>query len=118
MCIRDSGKELGTHPTGYTAFRVEFTDAAVPGENLVAVKLDSTENPAVPPFGFVIDYLTYGGLYRPAWLEAKGENYIRDVFVQTPDLRTALVAVALDQKTAREDTVTGRSLDKDGKAVA
>ena len=113
-----NGKELGTHPTGYTAFRVEFTDAAVPGENLVAVKLDSTENPAVPPFGFVIDYLTYGGLYRPAWLEAKGENMISDVFVQTPDLHTAQVAVTLDQKAAKDDTVIVRILDKDGKALA
>lgn len=32
----------------------------------LAGKLDTSENPAVPPFGFVVDYLTYGGLYREA----------------------------------------------------
>ena len=66
-----NGCELKTHRCGYTAFRVEFTEVAVWGaENLVAVRLDSTENPSVPPFGFVIDYLTYGGLYRPAYMES------------------------------------------------
>ena len=60
-----NGQELATHRCGYTAFRVDITDAAVlGGENWLAVKLDTTENGAVPPFGFVIDYLTYGGLYR------------------------------------------------------
>jgi beta-galactosidase len=65
-----NGRELKTHRCGYTAFRVEFTEVAVWGaENLVAVRLDSTENSSIPPFGFVIDYLTYGGLYRPAYME-------------------------------------------------
>ena len=46
-----NGKELAHHRTGYTAFRVEITDAVQAGENLIAVKLDTTENGAVPPFG-------------------------------------------------------------------
>ena len=114
-----NGREIGRHNTGYTAYRVEITDAVRPGENLVAVKLDSTENPATPPFGFVIDYLTYGGLYRPAWLDAKGEDYISDVFVYTPDLHTAAVQVTLDQKTAGAgNAVDVRILDAAGHAVA
>ena len=64
-----NGKELAQHRCGYTAFRVEISDAVVfGGENTLAVKLDCTENASVPPFGFVIDYLTFGGLYREAWL--------------------------------------------------
>ena len=87
-----NGRELATHRCGYTAFRVEITDCAVfGGENLIAVKLDSTENPTVPPFGYVIDYLTYGGLYRDAWLDIRPQKLIEDVFVQTPDLITAKV---------------------------
>ena len=58
-----NGKELMVHRCGYTAFRVEITEAVNLGEeNLLCVKLDTTENPDVPPFGFVIDYLTYGGV--------------------------------------------------------
>ena len=114
-----NGREIGTHPTGYTACRMEITEAVHTGENLVAVRLDSTENPATPPFGFVIDYLTYGGLYRPAWLDAKGDNYISDVFVYTPDLHTAAVQVTLDQKTpgAAQD-IDVRILDAAGKEMA
>ncbi len=88
-----NGKELATHNCGYTAFRVELTDALTQGENLVAVKLDTTENGAVPPFGFVIDYLTYGGLYREAWLDVREKSYIDDIFVTTPTLDTAHVAL-------------------------
>lgn len=88
-----NGKELSTHNCGYTAFTVEITDALTQGENTVAVKLDTTENGAVPPFGFVIDYLTYGGLYREAWLDVREKCYIDDVFVTTPTLDTAHVAL-------------------------
>ena len=60
-----NGQMLASHRCGYTAFRVEITKFVNLGEeNLVAVELDTTENSQIPPFGFVIDYLTYGGLYR------------------------------------------------------
>lgn len=92
-----NGQLAASHACGYTAFRAEITPFIRPGEdNLIAVRLDTTENPAVPPFGFVIDYLTYGGLYRDAWLDIRSERHIRDVFVHTPELRTASVSVTLD----------------------
>lgn len=76
-----NGKVAGRHACGYTAFAVEITDLVEVGENTIAVQLDTTENPTVPPFGFVIDYLTYGGLYREAWLIQKPVSCIRDVTV-------------------------------------
>ncbi len=79
-----NGRELTTHRCGYTAFRVEITDCANPGENLVAVKLDTRENAAIPPFGFVIDYLTYGGLYREVWLDVREQSMISDLYITTP----------------------------------
>ena len=89
-----NGKELITHRSGYTAFRAEITDvASFDGDNLVTVRLDSTENPSIPPFGYVIDYLTYGGLYRPAYLDIREQDMIEDVFVYTPDTETAAVRV-------------------------
>ena len=84
-----NGKELVHHRTGYTGFRVEITEAARLGEeNILAVKLDTTENSEIPPFGFVVDYLTYGGLYREVWLDVKEKSYIEDLYVTTPDLTT------------------------------
>ena len=89
-----NGTELYTHRCGYTAFRVEITDAVHYGaNNRICVRLDATENPAVPPFGHVIDYLTYGGLYREVWLDVRPETYIEDVFVTTPLMTRAVVRV-------------------------
>ena len=84
-----NGIEVAHHRTGYTAFRADITEAAVlGGENWLSVKLDTTENPQVPPFGFVIDYLTYGGLYREAWLDIRSRSYIEDLYITTPTLST------------------------------
>ena len=91
-----NGKELASHATGYTGFRVDITEEAVlGGENLLAVKLDTTENGTVPPFGFVIDYLTYGGLYREVWLDVREKSYIEDLFITTPDLHTLKIRPTL-----------------------
>lgn len=91
-----NGKELCTHRCGYTAFSVDISEYVIPGgENVAAVKLDCTEDPAVPPFGFVIDYLCYGGLYREVWLDVREQDYIADVFVTTPDVFHARVQTAL-----------------------
>ena len=91
-----NGRELTTHRCGYTAFRVEITEFALPGENLLAVKLDTTENPAVPPFGFVIDYLTFGGLYREAWLDVRNESMISDLYITTPALDAIHVEITAE----------------------
>lgn len=92
-----NGVEAATHRCGYTAFRVELTGLVKEGgDNLLAVKLDTTENPAIPPFGFVVDYLTYGGLYREAWLDVRESGCISGVYVTTPSLTTASIKVETD----------------------
>ena len=90
--VRVNGKVAGQHRGGYTGFAVEITDLVDrEGENLLTVQLDTREDPAIPPFGFVIDYLTYGGLYREVWLEAAAESRLTDLFVYTPTLHDAVV---------------------------
>ncbi len=106
-----NGRELASHRCGYTAFRVEITDAVRYGEdNLLAVKLDSTENPAIPPFGFLIDYLTYGGLYRDVWLDVRPREMIRDLFVYTPDLTHAHICCEADGGEVRYEIFDGDKL--------
>ena len=90
-----NGREAAHHRTGYTGFRVDITDLAHLGDNCISVKLDTTENAAVPPFGFVIDYLTYGGLYREVWLDVREQSYIEDLYITTPDLRTLKIKPTL-----------------------
>ena len=111
-----NGKELQTHRTGYTAFRVEITDdVRLDGTDLVAVRLDATENPEIPPFGYVIDYLTYAGLYRDVWLDVRNPVCAANVFVYTPDLHTAKVQTTVSGTAA---LIRNRVLDADGNCVA
>ena len=74
------GELIGEHKSGYTAFEFELvTDNPTP---LLAVELDTRESLNFPPFGKVIDYLTYGGLYREARLEFRENSFIDDVFAK------------------------------------
>ena len=92
-----NGVEVAHHRCGYTAFRAEITEAVELGrENILAVKLDTTENPQVPPFGFVIDYLTYGGLYREVWLDVREKSYIKDLYITTPTVNTLKIKPTLE----------------------
>ena len=112
-----NGVETVTHRCGYTAFRVEITDLVeYGGANTVAVKLDCTENGSVPPFGFVIDYLTYGGLYREVWLDVRPKRFIEDVFVSTPALDRARAELTVSDRAAVSARV--RILDGEGVCVA
>lgn len=77
-----NGESVIKHSCGYTAFTADLTDHIRFGEeNVIAVKCDSNETLNVPPFGFVIDYMTYGGIYREVHLDVKEKDHIRDVFV-------------------------------------
>ena len=78
-----NGKKIGEHHCGYTAFQIELKELNIGQKNLLSVKLDSRENLNIPPFGHVIDYMTYGGLYRDVYLEIKEMNYLEDVFVHS-----------------------------------
>lgn len=85
------------HRCGYTAFETEITDYVnLDGENEIAVRLDSTENSEIPPFGFVIDYLTYGGLYREVWLDVRPACYIEDIFVTTPSEKKLKASITVN----------------------
>lgn len=78
-----NGKKLAEHHCGYTAFTAELTDALIwETENVLAVEVDTTEQQNIPPFGFVVDYMTYGGIYRDVYLEIKEQSYISDVFAR------------------------------------
>ena len=77
-----NGTPILTHRCGYTAFTVDLSGQLHYGkENMIAVRLDSRESLDQPPFGHVIDYLTYGGLYRAVTLEVKESSYIENVFI-------------------------------------
>lgn len=92
-----NGKKVGEHHCGYTAFTVDLTDNILYGQdNLLCVRLDSRENLNVPPFGYVIDYMTYGGIYRDVRLEVKENVSLSDIFVHTAiDFRSSPVTAQI-----------------------
>lgn len=78
-----NGELLHTHKGGYTPFAVELTTYLnFAGENLLVVKADSTERDDIPPFGNVIDYLCYGGIYRDVHLRVVEPTYIDNLFAR------------------------------------
>ena len=83
------GRPIGEHKGGYTSFEVELlTENPSP---LLSVELDTREDLDFPPFGKVIDYMTYGGLYREVRLEFRRRTHIRDLFVKPqipPSIKT------------------------------
>ncbi len=108
-----NGKKVGEHHCGYTAFTVDLTDNVLYGQdNLLCVRLDSRENLNIPPFGYVIDYMTYGGIYRDVRLEVKEKVSLSDIFVHTAiDFRSSPVTAQITSEitlTESDENVTIR----------
>ena len=79
-----NGNLVKEHNCGYTAYSIDITDYLFfEKENIIVISVDSKESLNQPPFGNVIDYMTYGGLYREVYLDIKSNSYINDVFVKT-----------------------------------
>jgi len=78
------GKLVTTHKGGYLPFKVDITDEIVLDKEFeIFVKVDCRERDDIPPFGFIIDYLTYGGIYREVYIEFVDSLHIDNVFFKT-----------------------------------
>ena len=77
-----NGGELKRHRDGYTPFEVALDGLRKESANLLAIRLDGTENPEIPPFGGLIDYLTYAGIYRDVWLRSTCMSWIQRIKVE------------------------------------
>ena len=79
-----NGTEVKAHHCGYTAFSVELAKYLKYGEdNVLAVRVDSRENLNIPPFGYAIDYMTFGGMYREVYVQVRNKTHLADVFVKS-----------------------------------
>ncbi len=99
-----NGIDILTHADGYTPFTARLTDLLQPGDNVLRVLIDGSENPDIPPFGGQIDYLTYAGIYRDVWLCVASPVSIGLTKIETPDVladsKSVVVAVTLDNPQA------------------
>ncbi|MDD3422363.1 MAG: glycoside hydrolase family 2 TIM barrel-domain containing protein [Bacilli bacterium] len=81
-----NGEKAGEHQGGYTAFDVNISRFIMfDRDNVLLVKVDASEDPSIPPFGGVIDYLTYGGIYREVYLEVLEPEYLEYALISPID---------------------------------
>jgi beta-galactosidase len=82
-----NGQRLGEFRGGYTPFSCELTTHLNRrGDNVLAVEVDSTERKDIPPFGHLVDYLTFGGIYRDVALRFVPDVFIENVFAKPSDV--------------------------------
>ncbi len=82
-----NGKFVGEHKGGYTPFRFNITYSIIDNsENILFVYVDSTKRKDIPPFGSVIDYLTYGGIYREVQLEYTSNIHVETALIKPSDV--------------------------------
>ncbi|MCR5041041.1 MAG: glycoside hydrolase family 2 protein, partial [Clostridia bacterium] len=115
-----NGEFCCEHKDGYTPFEADITDLITDGENVIAVELDSAERPDMPPFGNVVDYLVYGGIYREVSIKTVPLTYIDDIFVRTPCVsgeKKRLVADVTFSQPYR-GVLKAKVTDSNGNAVA
>ena len=113
---------LSRHFCGYTAFRTDITDAVRFGTvNSLEIVINSRESVNQPPFGYVVDYLAYGGLYREVYLDVCDELRLEDIFINgnmNGDFRTTFRLGGETDKISLENIEAELSLSaQDGTRV-
>jgi beta-galactosidase len=79
---------VGEHLGGFMSFSVNLTDFLIDGQNTLTVFVDSRERKDIPPYGHLVDYLTFGGIYRDVWLKIVNPTHIDNIFVKPKDVLT------------------------------
>lgn len=86
-----NGHNLGEYRGGFNTFSFELTRYLDwNNQNILAVKVDSTERQDIPPFfkndrppfNGEIDYMTFGGIYREVSLRVVAPLFIENVFAK------------------------------------
>ena len=114
-----NGHELGTHPYGYASFSYDITPWLKEGDNVIAVKVDNSDQPNSR-------WYSGCGIYRHVWLRkldaihvAQWGTYVTTSDI-TPDSATVNIATTVDNTSAAdaEVTLTTRVIDPQGKVAA
>ncbi len=110
-----NGDRAGRHYCGYTAFTIDVSSLLKYGtDNLISVKLDSREDLDQPPFGHVIDYMTYGGLYRNVYLDVYDAAHMERLFIYSEinDTGVKLITTAYAEGETSEGTLIKEYIKK------
>lgn len=77
-----NGRKAGEHKGGYSKSMFDITGLCAEGPNRVVLRVDSHEREDIPPFGYAIDYMTYGGVYRDVWLYCCGQVFVERALIR------------------------------------
>jgi len=77
-----NSKKVGFHKGGYSCSSFEITKYLKEGLNTILLNVDSHERDDIPPFGLVIDYLTFGGIYRDVNYYVLENTFISNAFIR------------------------------------
>jgi beta-galactosidase len=92
-----NGHALGEYKGGFTPFSFELTPyLRKTGENTLVVQVDSTERSDIPPFGYEVDYMTFGGIYREVSLRVVPESFLDNIFARPLEVLSASPSLEVD----------------------
>ncbi|MDQ2832594.1 MAG: twin-arginine translocation signal domain-containing protein [Acidobacteriota bacterium] len=104
-----NGISLGEYKGGFTPFSFDLTPhLKTGGKNVLTVQLDSTERADIPPFGYEIDYMTFGGIYREVSLRIVPELYLDNIFARPQNVLSGNPTLEVDCFLAGASTQKGR----------
>ena len=114
-----NGHELGTRPYGYASFSYDITPWLEKGDNVIAVKVDNSDQPNSR-------WYSGCGIYRHVWLRKLDAIHVAQwgTFVTTtdisPDSATVNIATTIDNTSdsGAEVTLTTQVIDPQGKVAA
>ncbi|MDO5751974.1 discoidin domain-containing protein, partial [Arthrobacter sp.] len=115
-----NGVKIATHVGGYTPFSMDVTDKLLPGENLIAVRIDTRPNADWGPGRTGVDFRYFGGLYRDVTMTLTDRVHITDavaknevagggLFITTPTVDPASSTVQV-RTDVQNDTAAGTSV--------
>lgn len=114
-----NGVHVGHRPNGYSSFRYELTPHLKSGDNLVAVRADTSAQPASR-------WYAGGGIYRHVRLITKGDIHIEawGSFITTPEVNSKTASVKLESSVINNSSIDRKAhlqlviLGPNGKEIA
>ncbi len=77
-----NGVSLGHFISGFFPVEVDVSSHIKAKGNNLVLFVDGREDPTIPPFGKVVDYITFAGIYREVHLRCLPSAHIEDYFLE------------------------------------